>query len=124
MSRVECALTSCFSSPVAIAISSSTRAGTLIDPRIPGLAAYPAGMPDAIALTGHGLTLEAVESVARDGAVATLAPDARARMHRSRAVIEAIVAGGEAVYGVTTGFGDLATQRIEPADAARLQENL
>jgi histidine ammonia-lyase len=81
-------------------------------------------MPDAIALTGHGLTLEAVESVARDGAVATLAPDARRRMERSHTVIEAIVAGGEAVYGVTTGFGDLATQRIEPADAARLQENL
>jgi histidine ammonia-lyase len=81
-------------------------------------------MPATIALTGHGLTLEAVEAVARGGAGATLAPEARARMERSRAVIEAIVAGGEAVYGVTTGFGDLATHRIEPADAARLQENL
>jgi histidine ammonia-lyase len=81
-------------------------------------------MPATIALTGHGLTLETIESVARRGAVATLAPSARALMERSRAVIAAIVAGDEAVYGVTTGFGDLATQRIAPADAARLQENL
>jgi len=81
-------------------------------------------MPATIALTGHDLTLESVESVARGGAAVTLAPEARARMDRSRAVIEAIVAGDEAVYGVTTGFGDLATHRIAPADAARLQENL
>jgi len=77
-----------------------------------------------IVLNGHDLTLEAVEAVARLGARATLAGDARARMARSRSVIEAIVERGEAVYGVTTGFGDLATVRIAPADAARLQENL
>ncbi|MGH2407756.1 MAG: histidine ammonia-lyase [Candidatus Limnocylindrales bacterium] len=81
-------------------------------------------MPEAIALTGHGLTLEAVEAVARHRAPATLAPEARARMQRSRAVIEQIVASGEAVYGVTTGFGDLSMQRIEPSDTAGLQENL
>jgi histidine ammonia-lyase len=81
-------------------------------------------MPATIALTGHGLTLETIEAVARGGALAALAPEARAGMDRSRAVIAAIVAGDEAVYGVTTGFGDLATRRIAPADAARLQENL
>ena len=31
---------------------------------------------------------------------------------------------GAVVYGVTTGFGDLATTFIEPAQAGRLQENL
>ncbi len=92
------------------------------DPAAP--AAYPARVPDSIVLTGHDLTLEAVEAVARHGASAVLAPDARARMARSRSVIEAIVERGEAVYGVTTGFGDLAMVRIAPADAARLQENL
>src|SRR3990170_3316261 len=81
-------------------------------------------MPDPIILTGRDLTLEAVEAVARHGAPAILAPEARRRMAQSRAVIEAIVARDEAVYGVTTGFGDLATKRISPADAARLQENL
>jgi histidine ammonia-lyase len=81
-------------------------------------------VPEPIVLTGHDLTLEAVEAVARHGARAVLAPEARARMVRSRSVIEAIVERGEAVYGVTTGFGDLATVRIAPSDAARLQENL
>ena len=89
-----------------------------------GSPAYPARVPDPIVLTGQDLTLEAVEAVARHGAPATLASEARQRMARSRAVIEAIVERGEAVYGVTTGFGDLATVRIDPADAARLQENL
>jgi histidine ammonia-lyase len=81
-------------------------------------------VPGAIALTGHDLTLEAVEAVARHGARAVLAPEARERMVRSRAVIAAIVERGEAVYGVTTGFGDLAMVRIAPEDAVRLQENL
>ena len=100
------------------------RVGPAGRPDAASSAAYPAGVPDAIVLTGHDLTLEAVEAVARHGAPAVLAPEARARMARSRSVIEAIVERGEAVYGVTTGFGDLATVRIAPADAARLQENL
>ena len=81
-------------------------------------------MPDAVTLNGHDLTLEAVEAVARHGAEVTLAADARAEMAASRAVIERLVERGEAVYGVTTGFGDLATVRIDPNDARRLQENL
>lgn len=81
-------------------------------------------MPDPIVLTGHDLTLEAVESVARHGAQASLDPGARERMTASRAAIERLVERGEPVYGVTTGFGDLATRRIDPADARRLQENL
>jgi histidine ammonia-lyase len=39
-------------------------------------------------------------------------------------VVESALASGEAVYGVTTGFGLLANVRIEPADAAQLQVNL
>ncbi len=79
---------------------------------------------DAIVLTGADLTIGGVEAVARGGAGATLDPDARARMQEARDVIEALVAGGAVVYGVTTGFGDLASVSIAPADAARLQENL
>ncbi len=75
-------------------------------------------------LTGRDLTLADVAAVARDGVSATLDPAARARMAASRATIEELVRTGQTVYGVTTGFGRLATQRIEPADADRLQENL
>ncbi len=45
-------------------------------------------------------------------------------MSASRAVIERAVAEGETVYGVTTGFGDLADVRIEPGQTAELQRNL
>ena len=77
-----------------------------------------------ITLNGRDLTPEAVVQVARHGAPVELAPEALAAIRASRATIDSLVARGEAVYGVTTGFGDLATVRIEPADVRRLQENL
>ncbi|MGZ8438023.1 MAG: HAL/PAL/TAL family ammonia-lyase, partial [Candidatus Limnocylindrales bacterium] len=75
-------------------------------------------------LTGADLTIAAVEAVARHGATAVLDPGARGRMQEARDVIEALVNAGEVVYGVTTGFGDLAMVSIRPEDAERLQENL
>jgi histidine ammonia-lyase len=54
----------------------------------------------------------------------TLEPDAVDRMRASRAVVEQLVAEGRTVYGVTTGFGDLSTVRIEPEQTAELQRNL
>src|SRR5688500_19328482 len=45
-------------------------------------------------------------------------------MQEARDLIEALVAEGAVVYGVTTGFGDLATTFIEPAQAGQLQEKL
>ena len=82
------------------------------------------GTVNVIALNGLDLTLEDVERVAREEADVALDPAARGRMATSRATIERLVADGETVYGVTTGFGDLSTHRIEPVDAERLQENL
>ena len=75
-------------------------------------------------LTGADLTVAAVEAVARGGARAVLDVHARERMAEARAVVERLVEAGEVVYGITTGFGDLATTFIPPADARRLQENL
>jgi histidine ammonia-lyase len=79
---------------------------------------------ETIVLTGADLTIADVEAVARHGAHAVLDDAARARMQESRDVIERLVTAGEVVYGVTTGFGDLATRSVAPADARRLQENL
>ena len=45
-------------------------------------------------------------------------------MRASRAVIERLVADGATVYGVTTGFGDLADTRVDPAQTSALQRNL
>ncbi len=77
-----------------------------------------------VVLTGADLSVADVEAVARHGARAALDVHARDRMQEARDVIERLVAAGEVVYGVTTGFGDLATTSIPPDDAARLQENL
>ncbi|HEV8546061.1 MAG TPA: histidine ammonia-lyase [Candidatus Limnocylindrales bacterium] len=79
---------------------------------------------ETIVLTGADLTIADVEAVARHGARASLDDDARQRIQEARDIIERLVAAGEVVYGVTTGFGDLATRSVAPADAPRLQENL
>jgi histidine ammonia-lyase len=77
-----------------------------------------------VVLTGADLTVADVEAVARAGAPAALDVHARARMEEARAVIEELLADGAVVYGVTTGFGDLATTFVEPARSAELQEHL
>jgi histidine ammonia-lyase len=79
---------------------------------------------EPIVLTGADLTIADVEAVARHGRNAVLDDAARGRMQESRDLIERLVAAGEVVYGVTTGFGALASRFVAPADAERLQENL
>jgi len=79
---------------------------------------------ESIVLTGADLTIDDVEAVARRNAGVSLDDGARARMQEARDVIEAIVAEGAVVYGVTTGFGALASTRIASVDVLRLQENL
>jgi histidine ammonia-lyase len=70
---------------------------------------------------GEPLALADVVAVAR-GEPVELAPEAAERMRASREVVERAVVRGEVVYGVTTGFGSLASVRIDPAEADRLQE--
>jgi histidine ammonia-lyase len=77
-----------------------------------------------VVLTGADLSVDDVEAVARHGAEVALDAAARARMERSRAVVEALVDEGAVVYGLTTGFGALADRSIGRADVERLQENL
>jgi len=80
--------------------------------------------PAPLQLTGRDLTVDNVVSVARSGRLVTLAADAADRMRASLAVITRVVGEGRAVYGVTTGFGDLANVSIEPGQVAELQRNL
>ena len=75
-------------------------------------------------LSGRDLTIDNVIEVARGRRAVSIAPEAAARMRDSRAVIERLVDEGATVYGVTTGFGDLANVRIEPGQTADLQRNL
>jgi histidine ammonia-lyase len=59
--------------------------------------------------------------VARRGERAVFGAQARERMARSRAHVERIADSDAAVYGVTTGFGALATVRIPPSERRQLQ---
>jgi histidine ammonia-lyase len=77
-----------------------------------------------VELTGNDLSLEQLYEVSLQGAEASLASEARARMVASRAVIERIVAAETTAYGVNTGFGDLAEVRISRDQIRTLQVNL
>ncbi len=75
-----------------------------------------------ITISGDGLTLEAIVSVAK-GAKVRLSDDAtvRGRVVASQARIEAAVAAGEDIYGVTTLYGGMADQRVSPERMVELQ---
>ena len=77
-----------------------------------------------IVLDGNSLTVDKVAQIGRHGASIAVAPEARARMAKSRDVIERAVAAGEAIYGVTTGIGEFARIRISPEQSAELQRRI
>ena len=58
------------------------------------------------------------------GGVAALDPACGEAVARAAAAVERIVARGEPVYGVNTGFGKLSMVRIEAADLTKLQRNI
>ena len=74
-------------------------------------------------IVGETLSIDDVVAVAR-GERAELSPRAADRMSRSRAVVEAKVAAGDTVYGLTTGLGSLANVRLGPEEVRRLHHNL
>jgi histidine ammonia-lyase len=69
-------------------------------------------------------TLSQLEQIWRSGDPVALDPSSRPAIDAAAELVAAAAAGGEAVYGVNTGFGKLASVRIKPEDTARLQRNL
>jgi histidine ammonia-lyase len=80
-------------------------------------------MTSAVTLTPGRTTLGDWRAIANGDDVA-LDHGVRPAIARSAKAVEAIVARGEPVYGVNTGFGKLATVRIAPDDLAELQRNI
>jgi len=81
-------------------------------------------MSPPVVLGTAPLTVDEVVAVARDGAPVVLAPEALARMAASHRVIRSLADDPRPHYGVSTGFGALATVQI-PADRRRqLQRSL
>jgi histidine ammonia-lyase len=79
---------------------------------------------DTLILDGQPLTLAEIEAVSLTRRPVALAPAARTRVAQSRALIEEILAAGQTVYGVNTGFGKLSDVRIPDGSLAQLQANL
>ena len=77
-----------------------------------------------IVLDGHSLTLEKLIDVARNGAQVRLSDESVTLIDRASSLIENWVENNRIVYGVTTGFGDLATVTVDSPRARLLQENL
>jgi histidine ammonia-lyase len=65
-----------------------------------------------------------VVRVAREGARVEISAEATASMDRARALVEQAGSNPDPVYGVSTGFGLLATTRIDPDRRSDLQHAL
>ena len=63
-------------------------------------------------------------AVAREGAEVQLGPETLEALAASRRLVDALAAGDVPVYGVSTGFGALATRHIPVARRAQLQRSL
>ena len=77
-----------------------------------------------IVLNGSDLTVTQVVAAARHGEAVALAPGAIAAMRRSRAVVQDVLAGGEPVYGLTTGVGERKSYLLDPAERQRFNHRL
>jgi histidine ammonia-lyase len=77
-----------------------------------------------IELAVTGLTPDQVVGVARTDAKVELADDARDAMAKSAAIVERLASSAEPAYGVSTGFGSLATTPIPAARREELQRAL
>ncbi|MCY4350469.1 MAG: histidine ammonia-lyase, partial [Thiotrichales bacterium] len=80
--------------------------------------------PAPIVIDGESLGLGQFDAVARCGVSCTLAPHARVQVVAGQGAVQRAVEVGDAVYGVNTGFGDLANVRIADDRLSQLQRRL
>jgi histidine ammonia-lyase len=81
-------------------------------------------MERRVSLGTGPVAFDDVVAVARHGAEVTISPDAVGAITAARDHVEHLARSGRPVYGVSTGFGALATRYIEPAERAALQRSL
>ncbi len=78
----------------------------------------------SVELTAGGVSAADVLAVARHDATVSLTPEARVAMERSATVVAALSDAEYPAYGVSTGFGSLATVRIASERREDLQRAL
>lgn len=77
-----------------------------------------------VILTPGAATLAQLQDIWSDQKSVALCPSSHARINAAAALVAKAAAGDEAVYGVNTGFGKLASVKIATQDVATLQRNL
>jgi histidine ammonia-lyase len=88
------------------------------------LVSAPEGSGPIVPIGVGALSFEDVVAVAREDALVEIAPDARAAMEQSRAIVDALAADSAPHYGISTGFGALASKQIPVERRAQLQRSL
>ena len=83
-----------------------------------------AGGTPTVVLGPAGTTAADVAAVARHGAQVALSPAALTAIADARQTVETLAAGPKPAYGISTGFGALATRHIDVALRADLQRSL
>jgi histidine ammonia-lyase len=77
-----------------------------------------------IIIDGNSLSLEQVEQVALHNVPVALSGAAAENVKRCREYVDTVIARGDIVYGLTTGFGKFSTVTIPPEHISELQVNL
>jgi histidine ammonia-lyase len=77
-----------------------------------------------IEIDGYHLTLDQVARIAREGELVALSQRGRNQVIASRQRLEQIMATGDPVYGINTGFGIFADQSIPLEESQALSRNL
>lgn len=80
-------------------------------------------MPD-IVIKPSGMTIDDVVAIARRNAHVVLSEESMTALTTSRAHIDKLAVAPEPVYGISTGFGALATRHVSPELRTQLQRSL
>lgn len=77
-----------------------------------------------VRITGHLLETDVVAQIAREKRSVELSGESRERVLACEQLVQRLVSEGAAIYGVTTGIGEFARIRIDPAQGEELQRNI
>jgi histidine ammonia-lyase len=77
-----------------------------------------------VILDGVSLTIDQILEISREFAKVSISEEATANVKKGRRIVEQIIESGGTAYGVNTGFGKLAEQKIDSKDLDLLQLNL
>lgn len=93
---------------------------------MPGLARAIASRSKAVEISGSGLRIPQVAAVSREKVPVAIsrAPGVRARISRSRELLEQKLRGGEIIYGVNTGLGGNVRFILPARELAAHQQNI